>query len=163
MKDAIFDISLDVNNNDLTTAQSILSNSMSDGHALILQYADPLERLLFGALKMESQQAVITTEFNIVKVGNRVLGIWVRSPEPFNDPKMPDNELANTIQAAFNGGNVNQHKVLFSKDRSSAFLTNGNNIMNLSTGDYRFTFRYKQYNGMNYVEKAVVNNVPVSI
>lgn len=161
--EALFDVAHEVNPADLLVATSILNGSMAPNDPLVLKHADKLDRLLSGAFKLTSLQAAVTTEFNVIKNGTTILGILIRNPEPFNDPKMPASVLNDTIRLSINSGSTALHQVIFSSDNASAFVTNSNHSLNLGTGDYRFTFLYKQYNGEEYITVDTINDVDLTI
>jgi hypothetical protein len=74
-------------------ANVITNNELAMPDEIKLQYADQFDRLINGVLHIDYNKlhASVTTEFNIIKhpdTGN-VIGILIRNPEPFNDPKLP--------------------------------------------------------------------------
>lgn len=157
LKEAVFDLSKPISDPDITIAQGILGGS----NDLILDYADLFERILQGALKLGTLQPAVTNEFNKVYTeSNRLLGIWIRCPEPFNDPKLPESELETTIRLSVDGDGEANYKALFSKDKREVFVTNTDDSMEMSSGDYLFTFDYKEWNGNAYV---VVHSKSVTI
>ena len=109
---------------------------------------EQFDRLMDGALRMKSLHAAVTTEFNIIKDENtgNILGILVRNPEPFNDPKIPNSVLTQTLKMF--KGFILVPNVIFSKDRSIAFITN--NSMNIGAGIATFIFKYFEFTGSNY-------------
>jgi hypothetical protein len=140
---------------------------------MVQQYADQFDRLLTGVFHLDSNklQTAVTTEFNFIKHPDthKILGILVRNPEPFNDPKLPkadpnisSAEPLETLEVSkFDGtsyGDSSEFYVIHSKDRSSIFITNRSfdfNIDNDST--LRFSFIYKLYNGIDYENVSTVN------
>jgi len=132
------------------------------------KYADAFEQLVYGALGFAPLETAISTEFNIVRDAQKnILGIWIRNPEPFNDPKLPRGSEAGTIdqiqdtlkivgQTGFN--------FLWSKDLSQVFvMRNTGNILDARVYyshpnppfEMRFTFTYKVWNGEGYTRKEV--------
>jgi hypothetical protein len=132
------------------------------------KYADAFEQLVYGALGFAPLETAISTEFNIVRDAQKnILGIWIRNPEPFNDPKLPRGSEAGTIdqvqdtlkivgQTGFN--------FLWSKDLSQVFvMRNTGNILDARVYythpnppfEMRFTFTYKVWNGEGYSRKEV--------
>jgi len=121
------------------------------------QYGHPFNRLIEGALQLESLDPPVSTEFNVIRNTNtgNILGILVKNPEPFNDPKIDVSQIANTIRMSVNGSSTADYRGLFSKDYSQVFLTNANQAMNLPDGaTLVFTFEYKVYNGATYVVQS---------
>ncbi len=163
VNEALFETMLTTTPAMLTKAQTLLNGSMPQTDPLVLEHADKLDRLFSGVFEMTSLQAPVTTEFNVVRSGNRILGILIRNPEPLNDPKLSESLLEDTITLSINGGNRNLHQVVFSKDNASAFVTNANHSMNLAVGTYNFEFKFKLYDGTNYNTEATVSNVELTI
>jgi len=161
--DALFDIELVTTALMLTTAQTLLDNSMLQTDPLVLKHADKLDRLFSGVFEMTSLQAPTTTEFNVVRSGSRILGVLIRNPEPLNDPKLPENELEDTVSLSVNGTSRSMNQVIHSKDNAVAFVTNSNNALSMSTGAYDFIFKFKLYNGTAYNTESTINNVQLTI
>lgn len=160
LKSAVFEVGKDVSAS-LSTATNILPPTSSND--LLTDYADLIERVLQGALKLGTLHPAVTTEFNIVRntvVGGNILGVWIRCPEPFNDPKLPASEMQTTIRLSVNGDNESNYQAIFSKDSREVFITNSNGSLNMPTGDYTFTFDYKEWNGQQYITAVTV---PVTI
>jgi hypothetical protein len=164
LKAAVFEVSNAFAAADIAVAASVLEDTMPAGDPLRQAFADPFNRLLEGALKLEAIHPPTGTEFNIVRdtASGRVLGMVVKSPEPFNDPKIPAADAASTIRLSVNGGDTALYKCVFSKDLSQAFVTNSDNSMSLPAGGtLDFTFDYKQWDGSAYtpVDTAAVHLV----
>ncbi len=157
---AFYDIPLTLTPADVTRAQSVLNGTDTD--TLKTKFIHVYDRLMDGGLLLEAQEAAITTEFNCVKntSTNQILGILIKNPEPFNDPKIPVATLNSKkmIELSVNGGASNVFKCVYSKDVSCIFVTNANNALNMPTGNYVFTFRYLEYNP-NIRDYIVVNTV----
>ncbi|MCX6312076.1 MAG: hypothetical protein NT084_10635 [Bacteroidetes bacterium] len=135
-------------------------NTVSD--SLIQQFSHPYDRLVDGILKIrstnspnQSLEPAVTNEFNFIKNTNtgNIIGVLVRCPEPFNDPKIPSAVLQTTLSLNVTIGNLNipGFTVFFSKDNSKAFITNDDASLNMPVnGNYAFTFTYKQFDGNQY-------------
>ena len=120
------------------------------------------ERVLQGAFKLGTLHPAISTEFNIVKntdTGGNLLGIWIRCPEPFNDPKLPGNEMETTVRLSVNSDSESNYKAIFSKDAREVFITNQNGSLNMPYGEYAFTFDYREWDGQQYI---TASSVPVN-
>jgi hypothetical protein len=157
VKDALFDdiaVTLDTTRASQFTA--LLANTYPSGDPLEQLYADPFDRLMDGILITGPIDPPVGTDFNIVRdsVSNNVIGILIRNPEPFNDPKVPAPDIAPTITLSQNGGPTSAFKVIYSKDRSKAFV--GDSNMNLPLTDLKFTFKYLEYNGSAYITASTV-------
>lgn len=143
----------------IAVAASIVGGSMAAGDPLKQAFADPFNRIFEGALKMEALQPPQGTEFNLVRdtTTSRLLGILIRNPEPFNDPKLPATEVETSIRLSLNGGSESDFIAIHSKDLSQVFVTNADGSMSLPAGaTCAFTFDYKQWDGAAYapVESA---------
>jgi hypothetical protein len=154
-KIARFEVPVSVDSTQLTTAQSIVNNTLNVNSPLRQEYAYDYDKLISGIFKLGAMHPAVTTEFNLVKdeTTGIILGVLVRNPEPFNDPKIPDSVIGQTVQAV-SGSNVLNKKV-FSKDRRNIFITNGS--MHVATGNYDFEFSYLQWGGAQYDIKDSVS------
>ena len=88
-RDAIFQLKIPLVPADIALMYDIVTGTMSAANAgLAVTWADPFDRLVEGALKLTPLDAAISTEFNIVRnaATNAVVAVWIRNPEPFNDP-----------------------------------------------------------------------------
>jgi hypothetical protein len=139
-----------------TLATQLLDGTMPADHLLQRDFGDSFNRLVDGIFRLKNLQVAVTTEFNAVKDElGRIYGLLIRNPEPFNDPKMPAAEIATTLTATINGSTA--WKVIWSTDRSQAFVTNSNNTLNIPAGSTGvFTFVYKQWNGSAYAAVSTV-------
>ncbi|MBK7129058.1 MAG: hypothetical protein IPM74_03635 [Crocinitomicaceae bacterium] len=159
---------------DITVAQQFVINPNSVSDALIQEYAHPYDRIIDGILKVKQTLTIdapppndlqtqplppaVTTEFNLIKNSdpsfNKLVGILVRSPEPFNDPKIPGAVLDTTILVEHTSTTsvvTTDYKLFFSKDNARVFITKQNGSLDMpDTGTYKITFSYKQFNGSVY-------------
>ncbi|WP_343631335.1 hypothetical protein [Fluviicola sp.] len=165
---------------DLNLAKHVLTNNLPMiPDLLVQQYADQFDRLMNGVFHIDYNKlhGVVSTEFNIIRHPDtdKVLGILIRNPEPFNDPKLPKadpnlssteptetlevRQWAGTRMASL--GNASDFYVIHSKDRSKMFVTGRNLNFDMDAfATYQFTFTYKLYNGITY---ATVSSVVVDI
>ena len=166
MLNAIFEVGTNVSNGNIDIAYDIINGVMSAGNsALTPAYADPFDRIIEGAWELEPLDAPVSTEFNIIKQNgtNKVFAVWIRNPEPFNDPKIPDSDLEQTLKVLNNSGVVdNSYKVLFSKDKSQAIVMN--TARNISASHLRFRFRYIEWTGSGYavVFTVITGNITMT-
>lgn len=137
----------------------LLNNDAGNTSPLVMQYPVQFDRILFGGCQLKAFEPSTTTIINLLintDPGNgnkQLLGIIIRNPEPFNDPKLPLTELANTFQLTLTetGGTVippTGFVYIYSSDTSAVLITNSN--MQLATGSIVFTCRYKIFNGTDY-------------
>jgi len=163
-----------ISGSDITIAQQFVLNPNSVSDSLIQEYAHPFDRIIDGILKLKQTLTLdvpppnntqtqpfppaVTTEFNLIKNSdpsfNKLVGILLRSPEPFNDPKIPGSVLDTTIVVEHTSTTsvvTTDYKLFFSKDNSRAFITKQNGSLDMpETGTYKITFSYKQFNGSTY-------------
>jgi hypothetical protein len=159
---------------DLSLAANVITNNEPFIPGSIkLQYADQFDRLINGVLHIDYNQlhSAVTTEFNIIKhpdTGN-IIGILIRNPEPFNDPKLPKSDpstsssgpnetLEVSVWNGYSWNNAFDNYVIHSKDRSKMFVTGRDFSFNMDPlSILKFTFRYKLYNGVSYADVTVVD------
>lgn len=173
LKEAVFILAAGPQLN-LTHGQNVITNNeMSLPDALKLQYADRFDRLINGVLQIDYSilHAAVTTEFNIIThpATNHIIGLLIRNPEPFNDPKLPianpnlsSTEPTETLEVRKWNGSTwlppDKYYVIHSKDRSRIFVTKSNFDFNLDPmSKLKFTFRYKLFNGISYADVSVVD------
>ena len=121
--------------------------------------------LVEGVMKLTPLDAAISTEFNIVRnsTTNAVVAVWIRNPEPFNDPKLPDDVLPRSLRV-MDGLNPDlNYEVLFSKDRSQAFVMHPAKVIPVTQMKIRFS--YIEWDGSDYVDHKVVISgvIPMNI
>lgn len=171
LREAVYPLELTKNFDGSLAEKVITKNLELQQDALLNQYADRFEQLMNGvfAVDLNTLQAAVTTEFNLVKHNGKLVGILIRNPEPFNDPKIPFAEFSNSsvtpgetlIVSEFTGGswtNENNYVVVHSKDKSQLFVTMRNFSFDLDPqSKLKFTFKYKQYNGLDYEDSSTVD------
>ncbi len=130
-------------------------NALSDG--LTASYQHPYDRVVEGLLGFKPIDPAISTEFNLVKNtsdSDQFVALIIRNPEPFNNPKLPLDEVEDTIQVLLgNGAQDTSYKVLYSKDYSQAIIMRSN--LTLTAGLFDFKFTYKIWNGIEYIIPAL--------
>ncbi|HMO61038.1 MAG TPA: hypothetical protein PKC39_02225 [Ferruginibacter sp.] len=155
--------------NKITLIRQLIAGRLSAGSRLHNNYATDYDRILYGILNFKSEPAVTDVEINVIKAnvrfrqslfnstpqlpewrgvineGKIILGILIKSPEPFCDPKLPASEVAKTIVVDGQPG----LKYIFSKDNSCVFITNSWVLLPASRVDIQFQERY--FDGINYV------------
>jgi hypothetical protein len=134
---------------DLVKAGQILSNALPATDTLVTEYMHPFDRLIRGALGLNAIDAPMTTDITILtnNSGTITYGVLLRSPEPFNDPKLPEPIQQDGIDTVYTP--LQTMTKLFSKDGTQVFITNSN--LQLPTGTLTLTFRQKQFDGNNFV------------
>lgn len=157
LKHAVYDdvsVTLDATR----TAQliTLLSQNAPSGDPLEQEYANPFDRLMDGILRAGPLDPPVGTDFTVVRdgVSHKVIGILVRNPEPFNDPRVPEGDIHTTIVLSQPGTPPAGLTTFHSKDRSKAFI--GAASLDLALNDLEFTFTYLEYDGAAYVPASVV-------
>lgn len=164
---ALFTLEKTISADSLLKASAIISNSSNQDADLIGKFSIKYDRLLNGALfEIGALQVAIDTEITkiINSSSNKLIGLILRNPEPFFNPSIEGNDLVSSLAVVRHYG-TNQtdsnHKLVYSKDISSVFITNDN--MELLAGDYHFNFQYLEYNGTAYVLKSPSNQNQVTL
>ena len=163
-KDAVFDIELDLSQQDITTAYNTI-NGVEDTNSndLETQYLDLFDRVTEGILNFKPIDPPRSTEFNVLKNINKgeVIAILIRNPEPFNDPKIPLSEMQSTI-SVLNGGNVDEtYKGLFSKDFSQIIIMHESEKITVT--ELSFKFQYLKWDGNTYQIDSEINVENINI
>lgn len=127
-------------------------------------YPEEYDRLVDGILRVGGLLPPITTEVVIVRSGSTVIGLLVRSPEPFNNPRIPREQDAptktvpDTISVA--GIDPSLQKIYFSKDLSRIFITTS--TLSALSGEIEITMNYLLFSGSDYIVYDSVT-IPVTI
>lgn len=151
----------------LAPARDVLAGTLPSTDLLHQEAALLYDKLIDRLFEIKELEPAEFLQFNIIRnsTNGKVLGILLRSPEPFNDPRTPAAELfhpktptTNTVQMGTQGfGKVIwDYSTYFSKDNSNAFITNKSLNIPITTKQY-FRFKYKLYNGKEYEEKDSEN------
>jgi hypothetical protein len=113
-------------------------------------YQHSFDKVIEGILGFKPVNEAISTEINVIRntLDNTIIALLVKNPEPFNNPRMPLNEVYDTIQVISNGTVNGDYEVLFSKDYSQAIIMNEQKSIN---ENIELRFKYKIWNGTSYV------------
>jgi hypothetical protein len=160
LREAVYPVTIDGTINVALAQKVIVGNqtAFTDTELpLVQQYADRFDQLMNGVLAIDANrlQTMVNTEFNLVKNNGKLIGILIRNPEPFNDPKIPTEVIQDSIQmrAFISGvwGTIAEFVAVHSKDRSQVFITNSNYSFEIDQeSKLEFTFNYKIYDGVAY-------------
>lgn len=153
---ALFEIKGTFSVDALTEAEAVF-NGISNNNELKTMFADEYDRLVTGVLKLDNFAQAVSTDVNIIKSSGRILGIIVRNQEPFNDPKTPKDVLANSIVLTYADGTPFNGKVIFSKDRTKAFISNSD--LNIASGEMELAFKYLLFDGKSYKDSATPETI----
>jgi hypothetical protein len=172
---ALFNLNLDLNNQKIDDAYTILTTENATNDTLESQFIDYLDRLLVGTLRMVPLDPPTTTEFNVIRNQNtdEAIALWIRNPEPFNDPKIPlefikgvENSQVLEEQGAI-AIMLNEtqrdlaYTVLYSKDYSQALIMHSSK--KLTADSLNIRFQYKLWNGYEYsIEDAILVNLLIN-
>ncbi|WP_183573840.1 hypothetical protein HDF18_08465 [Mucilaginibacter sp. X5P1] len=137
----------------------LLNNDADNNSPLVMQYPAQFDRIIFGGCQLKAFEPSANTIINLLintdpgDGSQQLLGIIIRNPEPFNDPKLPANELSDTFRLTLTQADgtvipATGFIYIYSSDTSAVLITNSN--MQLSAGDIVFTCHYKIFNGIDY-------------
>lgn len=156
-REAVFRIDIPLLVTELDLMYDVVTGNMSPANAALAgTWADPFDRLVSGVMKLKPLDAAISTEFNIVKnsTSNAAVAVWIRNPEPFNDPRLPGDVLQRSLQVMDGLSPDLNYSVLFSKDGSQAFVMHPARVIPVTQMQFRFT--YIEWDGSEYVDRTVV-------
>ncbi|MXN92322.1 hypothetical protein GR160_13925 [Flavobacterium sp. Sd200] len=151
-KKAVFTISKEFTPQQIDMAYKTMTGQSYDADAWITNYQHAYDRIFEGILGIEPLDEAISTEFNIIRNSadnDKVIAIIVRNPEPFNNPRMPLNSVADTLLVMAEQVPNNSYKVVFSKDYSQAIIMHQDYVITAPELDFKFTF--KIWDGNRYV------------
>ncbi len=131
VKKAVFALSSAFESGQITIAKSIFNTNGGSDEMLIKEYSEIYDRLLFGGLEIKQPDAPICTEVTRIynSTTEKTIGLLLRSPEPFVDPRMGILQLAITppLSMSITLGNStidNNYSMIFSNDKTSVFISN---------------------------------------
>lgn len=154
---AIFSVRQGLTSVEITAAFATVAgapNALAD--TLTNKYQDRFDRLIEGIFALSPLDAARTTEFNLIRNTNdsdRIVAVVIRNPEPLNNPRMPLDDVQDTVTVLDGAGNaVAGYRVLFSKDYSQVVVMH--NSLEI-TGPWTVRFQYKLWNGSAYVVPGI--------
>ena len=154
---AIFPLDKGFTPAEITAAfDTIVGNTNTLSASIEVNYQHKYDRIVEGLFGFAPMDKAVSTEFNVVRDTNdfnKIIAVIICNPEPFNNPKIPIDEVQNTIQVLDGSGNEDtSYKKLFSKDYSQVIIMkNGLEI----TGPLDIRFSYKIWNGSAYIVPAM--------
>jgi hypothetical protein len=163
-RDAVYLVELDLDAPTLTLIDDLArGNHSSASENLAEYYPDAFDRLTEALLGSPLKALAESTEFNAVRNvrSGKTIAMWIRNPEPFNDPKIPLADIAPSL-SVMNGSNVDtSYLVLFSRDRSQMWVyhTSGEIV----APELVFRFQYLAWNGTRYQPHDTVTTQPIRI
>lgn len=137
------------------TALSIIKREAS---ADTKAYPDFFDRLVHACLKLETIPPAATLEFNFVEnnLTGEVYGLWLRSPEALNDPRIPTIDLVSAIEMRVSGTVESNARVLLSKDRCQAFVMIEGGAFPLTDISFQFSLLIWDNHAQLYVAKETI-------
>ena len=159
IKEMRFDLLLE---DSVDSVQSVVTDILNN--TLNLATSDLARRFphrydqLYYVLGIKNMPPALTTEINVLKTGNQFIGLLVRSPEPFTDPKEPEPNTA--IQAFLDSDST--FKSVSSKDAANVFLIPDHFIPFTSTLFnspliVHINFDFKLFDGTGYSSNGASN------
>ncbi|MCV9928121.1 hypothetical protein OIU83_10680 [Flavobacterium sp. LS1R49] len=170
---ALFDIKLNLAQDQIQALYDVIiakANPMSD--AIALKYQHSYDRAIEGILKLSPLDPAQSTEVNRIIDTNTgdTIALLIRNPEPFNVPKMPLEEIKDTVIVGdpgieiINGKEVelftkNQaYKVLYSKDYSQVLIMPDSK--KITDTNLNIKFEYRMWNNEG---TAVNGKIPLTV
>ncbi len=147
----------------------LVNENTADDPADVLRYAEPYDRLIYGGIGFKTPDFPAGTEALLIinsapdsSGEERLIGILLRNPEPFNEPKYTEELLENTVQLSISTeGNVlpaSSFRYIHSGERSAVFITN--EAMDIPFGLMQLKLIYKVFDGVGYEQLAEVYDSP---
>ncbi len=144
------------------------------------EYASGFDRIADGLLRLRDIPAPATTEVNVLRSGDDVIGLLVRSPEPLNDPKVPrtvpegiaPEDFGKVLGDSLSVSGIASPVVLFSTDCTSVLLLG--EPAGSGPWDLELKFRYLRFDGIGYrfatetvetggVQEEITLEIPIAI
>ncbi|KOS04789.1 hypothetical protein AM493_01065 [Flavobacterium akiainvivens] len=150
-REAIFNTDVPLDSNAASNALYTITGIANTADQLITKYQHAYDRIFEGIFKMNPLDEAISTELNIIRnsnSGGSKVALIIRNPEPFNIPKIPIDQIADTIVVISNGVPDANYKVLHSKDYSQAIIMHTSQV--IPSGLLTLRFTYKLWNGFAY-------------
>lgn len=163
-RDAVYRVELDLDAPALALIDDLVKGSRSSAsESLAGNYPDTFDRLNEAVLGSPLKTPAESTEFNTIYNvrSGKTIAIWIRNPEPFNDPKIPLENAAASL-SIMNGTSVDtSYLVLFSRDRSQMLVyhTNGE----ITAPELIFRFQYLEWDGTRYQPSNTVTTQSIRI
>lgn len=171
-RQAVFDLPLILDTPAIDLAYAMTTGDQTAGGSnLATQYQHLFDRTLEGILGIQPMDPAQSTEFNIIRNSTTgdIIALLIRNPEPFNIPKIPEDEIKRTstqegtIEVITNNGTVDtNYHVLHSKDYSQALVMHS--TKKIAGNVLNFRFQYKTWNGSTYAvnDTISVNNIQLN-
>jgi len=150
--------------------KDLLDDNSENDAAEVIRYAAKYDRLVYGGLAIQNLEPIESTVIqpvintDPVDLSKRLLGILVRNPEPFNNPKLPVASLNNTVGLSLTPSGQDMMApetfiYIHAKDTSAVFISNAE--LNMPVGDTQLYFRCKIFNGSDYETDSEYYDGPI--
>jgi hypothetical protein len=125
-------------------------------------YPDFFDRLIYACLKLAPLPPALSLEFNFMRnaLTQGIYGMWIRSPEALNDPRIPLDQLRSAIRMYVGGSELLSPNVLFSKDCCQVFVMTAADAF--PPQDVAFAFDHLTWDGQAYAAASTVSTDPFS-
>jgi hypothetical protein len=142
---------------DYAEARAIIRRESAAGSEV---YPDFFDRLIHACLELAPLPPAVTLEFNFVKnaLTQEIYGLWLRTPEPLNDARMPLDELRAAIRMKAAGVEQASALVLFSRDCCQAFVMTEAGAF--PSQQVAFAFDHLVFDGKDFTVAATVQTNP---
>ncbi len=152
-KGALYDVNVNLDQERIDALHYLIApktdnsvNALSDSMAT--KYQHLFDRATEGILKLSPLDPAQGTEVNRIIDTNTgaTIALLVRNPEPFNIPKMPLEEIQDTISVLEGSENpISGYSVLHSKDYSQALIMHNSKTIS-GIENLKIRFKYKMWN-----------------
>lgn len=167
-KEALYDVNVNLDQERIDALHYLIApktdtatNALSDSMAT--KYQHLFDRATEGILKLSPLDPAQGTEVNRIVDTNTgaTIALLVRNPEPFNIPKMPLEEIQDTISVLDELENpISGYSVLHSKDYSQALIMHSGKIIS-GIENLKIRFKYKMWN--NEGNSPLTNTIDTQI
>lgn len=149
---SIYDVNVNLNQERIDALHYLIApkvqnttNSLSD--SMVTKYQHLFDRAVEGILKLSPLDPAQRTEVNKIIDTNTqaTIALLIRNPEPFNIPKIPLEEIQDTISVLDASGNLkSEYSVLHSKDYSQVLIMHRDKT--IPAEELNIKFEYKMWN-----------------
>ena len=164
---ALYDIKLNLIQDQIDALHDVITNEQNDlSDSMASKYQHSFDRAIEGILKISPLDPAQNTEANKIidiNTGNTI-ALLVRNPEPFNIPKMPLEEIKDSIAVVDELGSPKAgYKVLHSKDYSQVLVMHSGKIIPKENLNIQFDYRMWKNGGTALTESIDKQNIEVQL
>ncbi|GGG67332.1 hypothetical protein GCM10007332_32720 [Epilithonimonas arachidiradicis] len=161
-KQAVYDVQMDLSSDQIDKLHALTSvSATSDSEVIVNGFDQAVETIL----NVKPLTPPVNTDFiKIINSNtNDVVAIIVRNPEPFNDPRIPIDEIEDTLKVIGRGNISSQFKTLFSKDYSQVILMHQSKKIVFNSITLQFSYKTWDGNERRYIVKDTLNTESIII